>query len=229
MVGQPFDRIVNTSILQTMTRSVNTLATVVVTLVALLALGGASLQNFAFALLVGICSGGYHSIFYSAPLVAKLQNAQRARAQAAGVALEAPRTKAEARLQAAKGATATPSDRDAVLAARVARKARRERERLSTHKSGVPPRYRRRRPEAPASAIGIVDPELELVDDEELELDAEHAHEFDPLDAQNAGQHERDFELGHEEIHLNLEAVDAPHYVAPPAGHETDAASDERA
>ncbi len=69
MVDVPYDRIVNTSILQTMTRSFNTLATVVITLVALLALGGASLQNFAFALLVGICSGGYHSIFFSAPLV----------------------------------------------------------------------------------------------------------------------------------------------------------------
>ena len=73
MDGKPFDEIVNTSILQTMTRSVNTLATVVITLVALLAFGGASLQNFAFALLVGICSGGYHSIFFSAPLVAVMQ------------------------------------------------------------------------------------------------------------------------------------------------------------
>jgi len=50
MAGEPFDKIVNTSILQTMTRSVNTLATVVVTLVALLAFGGASLQHFAVAL-----------------------------------------------------------------------------------------------------------------------------------------------------------------------------------
>ena len=63
-----------------MTRSVNTLATVVITLVALLAFGGASLQNFAFALLVGICSGGYHSIFYSAPLVASFQKRMGARA-----------------------------------------------------------------------------------------------------------------------------------------------------
>ena len=70
-----------------MTRSVNTLATVVITLVALLAFGGASLQNFAFALLVGICSGGYHSIFYSAPLVYVL----REREQQAG--REAARTK----------------------------------------------------------------------------------------------------------------------------------------
>jgi preprotein translocase subunit SecF len=73
MEGEAYERIVNTSILQTMSRSVNTLATVVITLVALLALGGASLKNFAFALLVGICSGGYHSIFYSAPLVVSLR------------------------------------------------------------------------------------------------------------------------------------------------------------
>ncbi len=53
MAGEPYAKIVNTSILQTMTRSFNTLATVVITLVALLAFGGASLQNFAFALLVG--------------------------------------------------------------------------------------------------------------------------------------------------------------------------------
>ena len=63
MAGAPYATIVNESIKQTMTRSFNTLATVIITLVALLALGGASLKNFAFALLVGICSGGYHSIF----------------------------------------------------------------------------------------------------------------------------------------------------------------------
>src|SRR5665213_4511859 len=69
MAGQAYDKIVNDSIKQTMTRSLNTLATVAITLVALLALGGPSRKNLAFALLVGICSGGYHSIFYSAPLV----------------------------------------------------------------------------------------------------------------------------------------------------------------
>ena len=226
MAGQKFDTIVNTSILQTMTRSVNTLATVVITLVALLALGGASLQNFAFALLVGICSGGYHSIFYSAPLVAKLQNAQRERAHTGSSNLEQPRTKAEARQQAAKAAGVPAPDREAVLAAR---KARRERERSATQRTGAPARYKRRRPESPASAVGIADPSTEHAYDEadldELEpehdiANGEQIDRLDPLDAQNAGQHERDFDLGHEEIHLNLEAVDAPHYVAkPPATH----------
>src|SRR5476651_1468884 len=107
-----------------MTRSVNTLATVVITLVALLAFGGASLQNFAFALLVGICSGGYHSIFYSAPLVAAFQKRFGARAALRRASLETPRTVAEARAQ-----VGTTADRAEVLAAR---KARRERERQSS-------------------------------------------------------------------------------------------------
>jgi preprotein translocase SecF subunit len=212
MAGQKFDAIVNTSILQTMTRSVNTLATVVITLVALLALGGASLQNFAFALLVGICSGGYHSIFYSAPLVAKLQAGQRARASA--VSLEVPRTKAEARLAAGKaaGGSGSPADREAVLAAR---KARKERERLAAQRNGSPARYKRRRPETPASAVGVVEPQDASEYDDDVDL-LEKGDHLDPLDAQNAGRHDRDFELGHEEIHLNLDAVEAPHYVVPP-------------
>ena len=129
MAGEPFDKIVNTSILQTMTRSVNTLATVVITLVALLAFGGASLQNFAFALLVGICSGGYHSIFYSAPLVAAFQKTLGARA-ALRRAARSKRSRARSPRRARK--RARDADRAEILAAR---KARRERERQSSRRA----------------------------------------------------------------------------------------------
>jgi len=190
MAGEPFDKIVNTSILQTMTRSFNTLATVVITLVALLAFGGASLQNFAFALLVGICSGGYHSIFYSAPLVAVFQKRFGRAAALRRASLEQPRTVAEARAQA-------KSDADrAELAA--ARRARRERDRAAAQRDAdrSVPRYRRRARE---------EPELEPEPPRRAEP------EIDPLDAQQLGLHERDYELGHEEIRLNLDAGDAPH------------------
>jgi preprotein translocase SecF subunit len=194
MAGEPFDKIVNTSILQTMTRSVNTLATVVVTLVALLAFGGASLQNFAFALLVGICSGGYHSIFYSAPLVASFQKRMGSRAAIRRASsLEAqPRTVAEARAQAR-----TDADRAEILAAR---KARRERERQSSRRTpDAPPKYKRRRVEAADEAY------------DEPDFEQQNAEpEIDPLDAQNLGHHDRDYELGHEEIRLNLDPDDGP-------------------
>jgi preprotein translocase SecF subunit len=194
--GKTFDEIVNTSILQTMTRSVNTLATVVITLVALLAFGGASLQNFAFALLVGICSGGYHSIFFSAPLVAVMQKRAKNRAVFRRSALEAqPRTVAAARTQAAK----ETRDRESIVEAR---RARRERERETASRRTTPaPRYKRK--------------DQEDVDFERFEKrnfgvperppqHEEEDHEIDPLDAQQLGLHDEAAELGHEEIRLNL-------------------------
>jgi len=64
---KPFAEVVNTSVNQTMSRSVNTTLTVLITLVAIYFFGGTSLQNFAFALLVGITSGAYSSVFVAAP------------------------------------------------------------------------------------------------------------------------------------------------------------------
>ena len=67
--GEPFGAIVNHSILQTLGRSINTSLTVVVTLSALLLLGPATIQSFTLALLVGIISGTYSSIFNASQLL----------------------------------------------------------------------------------------------------------------------------------------------------------------
>ena len=55
--GEPFDEIVNHSILQTIGRSITTSMTVVITLLALLLFGGAAINSFIIALLIGIVSG----------------------------------------------------------------------------------------------------------------------------------------------------------------------------
>lgn len=183
MVGIAYDTIVNESIKQTMTRSFNTLATVVITLVALLALGGASLKNFAFALLVGICSGGYHSIFYSAPLVLgfrkrQLEAAARKRRSALNTAGQAP--------SRVESGTSRASREDIVAA----RRARREKEKSSVRAPQTSPaRYKRKREDG-----GSV---------ETLET-------IDPLDAQTSGLHDAAYDAGHEEITLNLDEFDAP-------------------
>jgi preprotein translocase subunit SecF len=89
MPDVPYDQMVNTSLLQTMTRSVNTLATVLITLLALYFFGGDTLKNFAFALLVGVTSGAYSSIFIASPLLVlwkEWENRRRAAGRvAAGV------------------------------------------------------------------------------------------------------------------------------------------------
>jgi preprotein translocase subunit SecF len=67
--GEPFDRIVNHSILQTFGRSINTSFTVVLTLLALFLFGGSAIRTFVLALLIGVISGTYSSIFNASPLL----------------------------------------------------------------------------------------------------------------------------------------------------------------
>jgi len=67
--GEPFSEIVNHSILQTFGRSITTSFTVVLTLSALFLFGGSATQEFVLALLIGIVSGTYSSIFNAAPLL----------------------------------------------------------------------------------------------------------------------------------------------------------------
>ncbi len=69
MPNETYEKIVNISVNQTMTRSINTLLTVLITLFCLYFFGGETLQNFAFALIVGCSVGAYSSIFIAAPLV----------------------------------------------------------------------------------------------------------------------------------------------------------------
>lgn len=64
-----FAEIVNESVVQTLARSMSTSLTVIFTLVALLLFGGESIRWFIVALLVGIISGTYSSIFNAAPLL----------------------------------------------------------------------------------------------------------------------------------------------------------------
>jgi len=67
--GEPFAEIVNHSLLQTFGRSITTSFTVVLTLTALLLFGGSATQEFVLALLIGIISGTYSSIFNASPLL----------------------------------------------------------------------------------------------------------------------------------------------------------------
>jgi len=84
--GEDFEGLVNRSILQSFARSINTSLTVVITLVALLVLGGSVIRLFVVALLIGIISGTYSSIFNASPLLVVWEHLQSGAARpAAGV------------------------------------------------------------------------------------------------------------------------------------------------
>ncbi len=72
-IGIPFPQIVNDSVLQTLVRSLNTSLTAILVLLTLLVFGGESIRWFVAALLIGITSGTYSSIFNAAPLLVAWQ------------------------------------------------------------------------------------------------------------------------------------------------------------
>ncbi len=64
-----FARIVNVSLWETIRRSIATTFITLLPVAALFFFGGATLKDFAFALLIGVTSGAYSSIFIAAPLL----------------------------------------------------------------------------------------------------------------------------------------------------------------
>src|SRR3989338_6587895 len=72
-----FEEIVEASVHQTISRSINTSVTTTLALFAIFFFGGPSLQSFALALIVGIAVGTYSSIFIAAPFLVTWYNLRR--------------------------------------------------------------------------------------------------------------------------------------------------------
>jgi SecD/SecF fusion protein len=69
MKKESFSSMVDLSIRQTVVRSLNTAITMLIPLAAILLFGGPTLKDFAFALVIGVASGAYSSIFIASPLL----------------------------------------------------------------------------------------------------------------------------------------------------------------
>ena len=57
----------NISLWETLTRSLNTSLITLLPILTLFIFGGATLKDFAFALIIGIASGAYSSFFIASP------------------------------------------------------------------------------------------------------------------------------------------------------------------
>ncbi len=73
--------IVNKSISQTMTRSLNTVLTVFIACLFLFILGSESIRMFSLAMMIGLAFGAYSSIFIASPLWLVLKNKQKPKAK----------------------------------------------------------------------------------------------------------------------------------------------------
>jgi SecD/SecF fusion protein len=69
MPNAAFSQIVNRSMSEVLTRSLATSFSTLLPVLALLLFGGETLKDFAFALLIGIASGTYSSVFIAGPVL----------------------------------------------------------------------------------------------------------------------------------------------------------------
>jgi len=77
--GDVYDEVVNTSVNQTLSRTIITSLTTLIVVLVLYFLGGAVIQDFAFALVVGVIVGTYSSIFIASPILVEWQGANQRR------------------------------------------------------------------------------------------------------------------------------------------------------
>jgi len=75
--NQDFAGTVNTSLNQTLVRSINTSLTVMLVLASIVVLGGMSIKYFSLSLLIGILFGTYSSIFLASPMLVIWDNISR--------------------------------------------------------------------------------------------------------------------------------------------------------
>ena len=95
--------VVNMSLNQVFMRSVNTSLVVLFPIASLLLFGGTTLKDFAFAMMIGVISGAYSSIFVAAPILSVLKEREPKYAQL--------RTRATARDAAGRPLRPVPSER----------------------------------------------------------------------------------------------------------------------
>lgn len=72
MIGAPKETIINKAINETLSRTIMTSLTVFLTILILFIFGGEVTRGFAFAMLIGVITGTYSSIFVAAPVLVDL-------------------------------------------------------------------------------------------------------------------------------------------------------------
>jgi SecD/SecF fusion protein len=75
--SQELELLVNNSVMQTMTRSIYTVATVFIAAVSLY-FGSEPIRLFSLAMIIGLISGAYSSIFIASPLWLLMKNKSQA-------------------------------------------------------------------------------------------------------------------------------------------------------
>src|SRR5579864_95297 len=112
---EPFEHLVNRSVLEAIVRSINSAMTAVLAIGAVYIFGGETIRDVAFGLVVSIITGGYSSIFNASPILVDWRNWTERRRGARGA--EARTARASDRTSGLGAAQVTTEDGEAVAPA----------------------------------------------------------------------------------------------------------------
>jgi len=138
MRKSPIATIVNVSLWETIRRSLATTFITLLPIICLEILGGATLKDFAFALIVGVTSGAYSSIFFAAPILAIWKEREPEYARRKATAAAETGTAALLGSEVALAAEPTPELVDAVVATTSAPDAQERRDKRSQRRRSRP-------------------------------------------------------------------------------------------
>ena len=102
MRREPLEQVVNTSVNQTLSRTIITAGTTFLSVLALYLFGGEVLRGFAFTMLVGIVSGTYSTVFIASAIAIILSQRKRSPAASRAGRASRPSRDAPRRVQGAK-------------------------------------------------------------------------------------------------------------------------------
>jgi preprotein translocase subunit SecF len=80
--NEPFDQTINRSVNETLSRTILTAGTTLITVACLYFFGGAVIHDFALAMLIGILTGTYSSVFVASPILLDLGSGLKPRPKA---------------------------------------------------------------------------------------------------------------------------------------------------
>ena len=87
--GESYEDMVDKSVWQTMRRSINTVVTVLIALLSVFILGGESTRMFSLAMLIGVFSGAYSSIFNASQILVEIKIHMKKKPRKGGKAVRA--------------------------------------------------------------------------------------------------------------------------------------------
>lgn len=87
--GESYEDMVDKSVWQTMRRSINTVVTVLIALLSVFIMGGESTRMFSLAMLIGVFSGAYSSIFNASQILVEIKIHMKKKPRKGGKAVRA--------------------------------------------------------------------------------------------------------------------------------------------